>query len=142
VDLYLIFRRRGRTLTSRCRPGREARFPHPVAALEGRPRPARRCLVPRAVGITFSDADVADSPPWAAVLPRLLAVTGGRTILAYNAEFDAGIIAGHTDRDGLDSGHLDDEGRWACLMGRRSDWQLRRRWLPPTRLTAAATAKP
>jgi DNA polymerase III epsilon subunit-like protein len=78
----------------------------------------------------ISDADVAGAPPWAEVLPRLLAVTADRTILAYNAAFDAGIIAGHTARDGLDPGHLDDDGRWACLMGRRSDWQLRWRRLP------------
>jgi hypothetical protein len=45
----------------------------------------------------------------------------GRTAPACNAEFGVGIIAGHTARDGLDPGHLDDEGRRACLMGRRSD---------------------
>jgi len=78
----------------------------------------------------ISDADVASAPPRARVLPRLLAVTKGRTILACNAGFDAGVIAGHAARDGPDPGHLDDEGRWACLMGHRSDWQLRRRWLP------------
>ena len=33
----------------------------------------------------ISDADVADAPHWAEVLPMLLAVTEGRTILAYNA---------------------------------------------------------
>jgi len=71
----------------------------------------------------------ADAPPWSQVLPQLLAATAGRTVLAYNASFDAGVIARHTRRDGLDLGHLGDDGRWSCLMGRRSDWELCRRWL-------------
>ncbi len=37
-------------------------------------------------GIT--DADVADKPPFAEILPDLLAVLKGRVPLAYNAEFD------------------------------------------------------
>jgi Exonuclease len=78
----------------------------------------------------ISQADVADAPRWVEVLPRLLEVTIGRTIVAYNAQFDAGVIARHTYRDGLDLAHLADGDRWACLMGRRSAWQLRRRWLP------------
>jgi len=78
----------------------------------------------------ISDADVAGAPPWAGVLPRLLEVTRGRTVLAYNAAFDSGVIAQHTCRDELDPGHLQDDGRWACLMGRRSAWALRYRWLP------------
>ncbi|MFY1573298.1 exonuclease domain-containing protein [Verrucosispora sp. WMMD703] len=79
-------------------------------------------------GIT--DAELADAPTLAEVLPRLLEVTAGRTVLAYNAEFDHATIARHADRDGLDPAHLDDLGTWSCLMGRRSDWQLVRRWLP------------
>jgi hypothetical protein len=78
----------------------------------------------------ISDADVAGAPPWARVLPRVLAVTAGRIILAYNAPFDSGVITRHTYRDHLDLGHLGDDGRWACLMGRRSAWELRYRWLP------------
>lgn len=77
----------------------------------------------------IGDAEVASAPAWAAVLPELLAVTAGRTIMAYNADFDAAVIARHTHRDGLDPGHLADTTRWACLMGRRSDWELRRRRL-------------
>ncbi|WP_344222280.1 3'-5' exonuclease [Kribbella sancticallisti] len=78
----------------------------------------------------ISDDDVADAPDWSEVLPQLLAVTAGRTVLAYNAGFDHGVVVGHSDRDGLDPAHLADFANWACLMGRRSDWQLRRRWLP------------
>lgn len=66
----------------------------------------------------------------AEVLPKLREVTAGRTVLAYNAEFDHGVISRHAGRDGLDPAHLGDAGQWACLMVRRSDWEMRRRWLP------------
>lgn len=79
-------------------------------------------------GIT--DAELADAPTLAQILPRLMKTTAGKTVLAYNAEFDHAVIARHAGRDGLDTGHLDDIGTWSCLMGRRSDWQLVRRWLP------------
>jgi hypothetical protein len=79
-------------------------------------------------GIT--DDEVADAPPWSQVLPELLAVTAGRTILAYNASFDESVVARHSHPDGLDLGHLAEDGRWACLMDRRTDWALRRRRLP------------
>lgn len=78
----------------------------------------------------ISDNDVSDAPRWAEVLPDLLRVTEGRTVLAYNASFDSGVVCRHSHRDGLDPGHLAADDRWACLMGRRSDWQMRRRWLP------------
>jgi len=77
----------------------------------------------------ISDADVTGAPPWAEVLPRLLAVTRGRIVLAYNAGFDEDVVVRHTRRDGLSLGHLAGTGRWACLMGRRSAWELRYRRL-------------
>ncbi|MFI7074268.1 3'-5' exonuclease [Micromonospora sediminicola] len=79
-------------------------------------------------GIT--DAELADAPPLAQVLPELLTVTHNRTVLAYNADFDHCTVVRHARRDNLDPAHLGDADRWSCLMGRRSDWQLRRRWLP------------
>jgi hypothetical protein len=92
-------------------------------------------------GIT--DEEVAEAPPWAQVLPELLAVTAGRSILAYNASFDEGVVARHSVRDGLDLGHLAEDGRWACLMDRRTDWALRRRWLPLSGgHRASTTARP
>jgi len=78
----------------------------------------------------ISDADVASAPTWPQVLPRLLAVTQGRTVLAYNAEYDAGVIAADTARHGLGLGHLGEDGRWACVMNRRSEWARAWRWLP------------
>ncbi|MFY1599835.1 exonuclease domain-containing protein [Micromonospora sp. WMMD737] len=50
-------------------------------------------------GIT--DAELAHAPPLAEVLPRLLEVTAGKTVLAYNAEFDHDVIGRHAGRDGL-----------------------------------------
>jgi len=78
----------------------------------------------------LSDADVATAPRWPEVLPRLLEVTAGRQVLAYNADFDAGVIAADTARYGLRLAHLGDAGRWGCVMSRRSDWARSRRWLP------------
>lgn len=78
----------------------------------------------------LGDSDVKDAPTWTEVLPRLLEVTAGRTVVAYNSAFDFDVVRRHSSRDGLDPGPLDDHTRWACLMNRRSDWQLCRRWLP------------
>lgn len=78
----------------------------------------------------ISDAELAGAPPLAQVWPRLLQVTAGRTVLAYNASFDQDVVLRHAQRDGLDPAHLAEGGRWSCLMGRRSDWLMRRRWLP------------
>jgi Exonuclease len=78
----------------------------------------------------LTDAEVAGAPCWPEVLPQLLEVTRGRQILAYNAEFDAGVIRADCHRYGLDPGPLGDADRWGCLMTRRSDWARRRRWLP------------
>jgi DNA polymerase III epsilon subunit-like protein len=77
----------------------------------------------------IADADVADAPAWPAVLPRLLEVTAGKVILAYNAEFDSAVIVGDCARYGLDPAHLAQPVTWGCLMNRRSDWLRTRRWL-------------
>jgi len=39
-------------------------------------------------------------------------------------------VVRHARRDGLDPGHLGDGRHWSCLMNRRSDWLMRRRWVP------------
>lgn len=79
----------------------------------------------------LSDADLVGAPTWPQVLPMLLDVIGGhRQILAYNADYDRGVVCADCARYGLDSGRLADRRRWSCLMDRRSDWARRRRWLP------------
>jgi DNA polymerase III epsilon subunit-like protein len=61
----------------------------------------------------LTDADVA--PSWPEVLPKLLEVTAGRHILAYNSEFDAGVIHADCHRYGLELHHLGAADRWGCL---------------------------
>ncbi len=78
----------------------------------------------------ISDQELAGAPPLAEVWPQLLQVTTGKTVLAYNSDFDHSTVVRHARRDGLDPGHLADSGNWSCLMGQRSDWLMRRRWLP------------
>ncbi|MBO4160097.1 3'-5' exonuclease [Micromonospora antibiotica] len=72
-------------------------------------------------GIT--DASLADAPPLAVMLPRLLELTTNRTLIAYNALFDYDTLMRHTRRDRLDPAHLADLDRWDCLMKRRQDWE-------------------
>jgi hypothetical protein len=79
-------------------------------------------------GIT--DAELADAPTLAEVWPRLLQATAGRTVLAYNADFDHTTLLRHAHRDGLKPAHLAQAGRWSCLMNQRSAWLMRHRWLP------------
>lgn len=78
----------------------------------------------------ISDADVADAPTWDKVLPRLKRVTKGRQVLAYNADYDQGVVLRDTERAGRKPGHLADDDRWACVMQARSDWEGSPRWLP------------
>lgn len=77
----------------------------------------------------ISDADVANAPTWPEVLPEMLRVTSGRTILAYNSEFDFGVIRRENDHYHLNPGHLGDKDNWDCVMKRRSEWLGERRWL-------------
>lgn len=62
------------------------------------------------------DADVADAPPWAEILPRLTEVVGGRQLVAYNAPYDRTVI---TSMSGP-SHPLSDPARWVCAMRARS----------------------
>lgn len=68
----------------------------------------------------ISAADLVGAPTWAAVLPRLLHVSAGRQVLAYNVEFDAGVIRADTERYGLTLGPLERSDRWDCVMLRRA----------------------
>ncbi|NUT51057.1 MAG: 3'-5' exonuclease [Saccharothrix sp.] len=72
---------------------------------------------------------LAGAPDWRKVMPKLRKVTRGRTILAYNAEFDRGVITGDCTRHGLKPMHLADAANWGCVMNRRSDFVGTNRWL-------------
>ncbi|MEU1813389.1 3'-5' exonuclease [Micromonospora aurantiaca (nom. illeg.)] len=78
----------------------------------------------------ISDDELATAPPLADVWEQLLQMTAGKTVLAYNSGFDYATVVRHARRDGLNPSHLGDSNRWSCLMGRRSDWLMRYRWLP------------
>lgn len=78
----------------------------------------------------ISDQDVASAPAWPQVLARVVEATAGRTVLAYNAEFDRGRIAYDCARHGVDGGELVRASRWGCVMDRRSDHERRWRWMP------------
>lgn len=76
----------------------------------------------------ISDADVIGAPTFDKVLPRLLRVTRGRTVLAYNAEFDRETVCAHARAVGLDPGRLADEDTWGCVMVGQAAWAGTRRW--------------
>ncbi|POX58845.1 hypothetical protein C3492_35525 [Streptomyces sp. Ru62] len=78
-------------------------------------------------GIT--DEMVADKRPFEKVLPQLRKVTKGRTILAYNAEFDRTVVLGDVARAGMKPMHLEPVDNWYCLMQAYADWIGSRRWL-------------
>ncbi|WP_019635110.1 3'-5' exonuclease [Actinomadura atramentaria] len=80
----------------------------------------------RVHGIT--DAELADAPPWADVLPRFLDAVAGRTVLAYNAPFDRDRLHQTHQHAGLDPADLPTD--WGCLMQARSTWARTGRWLP------------
>jgi len=69
----------------------------------------------------ISDADVVGAPSWPEVLPHFLAITAGRQVLAYNVDFDAGVVRADTERYGLDLGDLAQDERWGCIMRRRAE---------------------
>ncbi|MDJ0344248.1 3'-5' exonuclease [Streptomyces sp. H10-C2] len=78
-------------------------------------------------GIT--DEELETAPGWGKVLPKVRHVTRGRTVLAYNAQFDRQTIARDTARIGKRLMHLADDDRWGCLMAARTAFHgLRRDW--------------
>jgi DNA polymerase III epsilon subunit-like protein len=87
-----------------------------------------RPIQPGAQGVHgISDDELVDAPTWPEVLPKLLAATHERQILAYHSDFDLEVILADCARHGLDPIHLGDASRWDCIMSRRSDWARTRR---------------
>ncbi|PPK91905.1 exonuclease [Kineococcus xinjiangensis] len=76
----------------------------------------------------ISNADVADAPTLAEVLPDLLAVTDNRSVLAYNCWFDHATLLRSAAHTALDLHGLEDEDRWDCIMRRWTGWSMQRRW--------------
>jgi len=76
---------------------------------------------PAAAAVHGIDADqLIGAPNWAAVFPKLVAVTAGKVTLAYNAAFDMGRILHDCHRYGLDPAHLANPSGWGCIMLARS----------------------
>ncbi|MFC7331357.1 3'-5' exonuclease [Marinactinospora rubrisoli] len=82
----------------------------------------------RVHGITTAMLDGA--PAWDRVWPRVAAAIGGRTILAYNADFDRGRIRADCARYGIDPGRLATSTAWRCLMEDRSVYTRVSGWMP------------
>lgn len=80
-------------------------------------------------GITDSEVTAAGVPDWPTVYKRLLRVTKGRIVLAYNADYDRGVIAADCRRHGIRRTRLGDLSHWADVMVPRSNHAHSRRWL-------------
>lgn len=80
-------------------------------------------------GITDSEVTADGVPDWPTVYKRLLRVTKDRTVLAYNADYDRGVIVADCHRHGIRRTRLADLGHWADVMVPRSDHAHSRRWL-------------
>lgn len=85
----------------------------------------------------LTSEDLVDAPRWPMVLDALIAVTAGRMILAYNADFDRARILDDSRRHDLHPEHLADPERWDCIMVRRAQAEGTDRY---TRLGAAHRA--
>jgi hypothetical protein len=93
--------------------------------------PAGEPISPGAFAVHhISDAELADAPQWAEVLPRFLEAVGDREILAYNAPFDRDKLERTHRHADLDVGLLPDHSRWGFLMRARSTWARVGRWMP------------
>ncbi|MEY9961542.1 3'-5' exonuclease [Streptacidiphilus sp. MAP5-52] len=74
-------------------------------------------------GITMEMVTAEGVPSFDQVLPRLLEVTAGRTVLAYNESYDRTVIREDCRRYGLQAGRLRERSTWWCLMAARSEWE-------------------
>lgn len=80
-------------------------------------------------GITDSEVTAPGVPDWPTVYKRLLRVTKDRIVLAYNADYDRGVITADCHRHGIRRTRLADLSHWADVMVPRSDHAHSRRWL-------------
>ncbi|MFT7022423.1 MAG: DNA polymerase-3 subunit epsilon [Rhodococcus sp. (in: high G+C Gram-positive bacteria)] len=73
----------------------------------------------------LSDRDVAGAPTLADLAPKLRAVLRGRPVIAYNADFDRGVLNRHAEAAGI--APVVGDGQWWCAMRARSDFNGERR---------------
>lgn len=72
-------------------------------------------------GISDAEVQAPGVPTWDAVYPLLENAADGRIVLAYNANYDHGVIAADCRRYGLVDASLAAGNRWADVMVPRSD---------------------
>jgi len=83
----------------------------------------RRTISPDASRVhNITDDMVIGAPSFREVLARILRVTAGRRVLAYNAPFDYECIQSDSQRYDINSQHLADPDIWGCIMRARSAW--------------------
>lgn len=80
-------------------------------------------------GITDAQVCAHGVPAFPEVFPRLQAVTAGRTVLAYNADYDRDTVWADCRRYGLLDSWLMDPDHWADVMVRRSQHRYTTRLL-------------
>lgn len=80
-------------------------------------------------GITDSEVTAAGVPDWPTVYKRLLRVTKDRIVLAYNADYDRGVVTADCERAGIHRTRLAQVSHWADVMIPRSDHAHAYRWL-------------
>lgn len=85
------------------------------------------------------DSEISGALPLRKILPKLLEVTDGRKIIAYNSEYDRKALTTDCRRLCLDAHDLGDHCNWSCLMSRRMEWVGASKAIP---LGATHRAKP
>lgn len=81
-------------------------------------------------GLTDAEVTAPGVPAWPAVYRRLLRITKGRRILAYNADYDHTVVSQDCTRHGITRTRLTDWKLWDDVMVPRSDHAHSPRWLP------------
>lgn len=81
-------------------------------------------------GLGDEDVTADGVPDWKSIYPRVLKATKGRTILAYNAEYDRTVIATDCAAAGITRSRITDSKVWADVMVPRAEHARSPRWLP------------
>lgn len=80
-------------------------------------------------GITDAQVQARGVPAFAEVFPELQAIAAGRTVLAYNADYDRDTVWADCRRHGLFDRWLMDPGNWSDVMIMRSQHRYTTRLL-------------
>lgn len=81
-------------------------------------------------GISDADVTAPDVPTWPEIYRRVLRITRGRVLLAYNADYDRTVIADDCVRYGIRRSRLAASKCWEDVMEPRADHARSPVWLP------------